>query len=88
MNEVIPLLKKKKKTKSGSHRKATKTASKKAASPSTALLGMVKDLGNRFEELKKRTSEGAERAAEIAREIRKTVIEPRWRAFQAARKKR
>lgn len=77
---------KKKKAKKTGARKATRTASKKSGGG--ALLGMVKDLGNRFEELKKRTQEGAERAAEIAREIRKTVIEPRWRAFQNSRKKR
>jgi len=82
------MAKKKKKTsaKKGT-RKATRTAAKKKTAGG-GLLTMVQDLGKRFEELKKRTSEGAERAAEIAREIRKTVIDPRIRAFQNARKKR
>ena len=92
-----------KKKKSGSKGKAktsAKTASKKSASSSSSssssssgstsdrLLGMVGDLGKRFEELKKRTSEGAERAKEIAQEIRKNVIEPRIKAFRDSRKKR
>ncbi len=79
------MAKKKKAKKAGARKGGSK---KKSSSTSATLLGMVKDLGNRFEELKKRTSEGAERAAEIARELRKTVIEPRWRAFQNARKRR
>lgn len=77
--------------------KTAKTAKAKKAGPrvqstrdraTSSLLGMVKDLGSRFEELKRRTSEGADRAREIAQEIRKNVIEPRWRALQNARRKK
>ena len=85
---------KKKKT---SRPRAAKTVKAKKAAPrvestrdraTTTLLGMVKDLGGRFEELKRRTSEGADRAREIAQEIRKNVIEPRWRALKNARRKK
>ena len=74
---------------------APRTEAKKAAAPQSgrdraaaSLLGMVADLGSRFEELKRRTGEGAERAKEIAQEIRKNVIEPRWRALKNARAKK
>lgn len=92
--------KKASKAKSSSSPKAKKSAprteAKKAAVAPTSgrdraaasLLGMVADLGSRFEELKRRTGEGAERAKEIAQEIRKNVIEPRWRALKNARGKK
>lgn len=92
------MAKKKKAAKSRAAKTAKAPKAKKAAAAprvestrdraTASLLGMVSDLGGRFEELKRRTSEGAERAKEIAQEIRKNVIEPRWKALKNARSKK